>query len=151
MLDEEFPDRVTNTRLHTRDDARACGGFGAVRSIAKWDISCVPCLATAQARVRFVYAHDFNQYSGGPRQVGVRQLYGPWSGTTATWNNAPLVDSAVWGDVTLDNVPDASIVMPITLDAGIDGLMLRFVSETCPAPRWPAEIDPDPVLEVTCP
>lgn len=150
-IDEEFPNTVRNTRLHIRDDAQACGGLGAVRSIARWDVSQVTCTNPGAVHVRWIYAHDFNQYGGGPRQVSVHALTNAWSGNTVTWSNAPSWDPTPVGVMALDDVPDASIYLPVSLDAGVNGLMLKFSSETCPPPRWPAEIGFNPVLEVQCP
>jgi hypothetical protein len=101
--------------------------------------------------VRWVYAHDYEQYAGGPRQVSIHELRGSWTGASATWNSPPPFDATAWFVTELDDVPDASIFVPVTLDAGVFGLMLRFTSEACPSPRWPAEIVPDPTLEITCP
>lgn len=82
--------------------------------------------------------------------VAVHRLTAAWDGGTATWSNAPAFDTAPLGMLTLSNTPDASILVDVDPDAGAVGFMLRFVSETCPTPRWPAELVVNPLLEVHC-
>lgn len=150
LIDEEYPQLVRNHRLHILDDAKACGGFGSVRSIARWDVSNVDCADIAAVHARWTYAHDFEQYSGGSRQVAVHQLSSAWSQNSATWSNAPTFDPVPLAVFTLHDVPDASIVLPVSLDAGVNGLMIKFTDETCAPPRWPAELALNPTLEVEC-
>jgi hypothetical protein len=149
-IDEEFPATVRNTRLHIRDDAKSCGGFGAVRSVARWEVSAVSCTDIVAVHVRWIYAHDFNEYAGGPREVAVHELRGSWFSNTITWFNPPPFDPVPVGRQLLSDVPDASVYVPVTLSAGMNGLMLKFTSETCPGPRWPAELGFTPMLEVQC-
>lgn len=157
MIDEEFT-TWARPRVHLRDDARACGGRGAVRTLSDWDFSGTLGLkATGSATVRFRYNYGWDGYGGPARTVSLHQVTSAWDGGAA-WASAPAFDVVPLGSATLSPVVGTTVEFPVPaalVQGWIDdpsrrhGVLFKFLSETCPSPRWPAEFDA-PVLVIPC-
>ena len=159
MIDEEYPTTARNFRLHARDDSKSCGGIGAVRSLARWDLASLVGVNVVNARVRFTYTTDFGQYAGGSRTVGIHEVNSAWNGQT-TWSTSPSWSMTPLATQSLVNTPGSTVTFPVPaslVNQWISnpslsrGLLLRFSAEACASPRWPAEFDRYPMLDVNCP
>jgi hypothetical protein len=158
LVDEEFPNWARTERLHLRDDAKACGGVGAVRTLVRWDLSALRGLQLAgPGAAQFRYAYGWDGYAGPARVVALARVRGSWDASTP-WAALPATELSYLGTSTLQPVIGATLEFPIQAQvlrewvdgAGPnDGVLLRFLNEDCSRPRWPADFDP-PELRLDC-
>lgn len=150
LLDEEFPSRAVSTRIHIRDDAKACGGYGANRSLVRWDLTSLAGHTVAgPATVSFTYTWGWSQYLNGPsRSAEIHEVTAAWIPATS-WATAPPWNPTPWSSAMMPTsmnsearflIPGSAVQRWVDDAATNDGVLIKFTDEDCPNPRWPCEL-----------